>query len=263
MKTVGLILALLFVNSRAFQIVLENKGLVPIVPRVQALGFPDHEDVPDKAGYLFSKTERVYDNANAWLNRPFMAVKEGDTRTMSFVANGADIINCGSVTFKRGTVVTYKHDGTCVTSMMPTIDDETEFLYNIENPKYSWVVDEFRLSPHNERFYARGPNKYVLSGEKVKSIVAFEAVEHNTGELATIKTTVWRPNGCYMHAMNDAVGCQGRFTSALMAGKYDAGINPGLKPGHYSGVAKIRGEQWDQAGNVEFIYLNLEVVKEA
>ena len=244
---IGLTLTLLFMNSRAFEVVLVNEASVPIIPRVQPAG--SSCDAPDQEGLLASGDERAYDNANAWLSTPLMNVQEGNIRTMSVVTN-AQVVKCGSITFHLGTVVTYTADGQCSTAPMHTIDSEDGYSFWIDIRKYAWIIAD----------YAEGPTTYIWEGgAEAKTTVTFHAVEHTSKATQDIDTLMSRSNECLTRRMNDAITCTRQTKTSFTADKYDASLNPDLPSGHYSGLAKVKGQRWDDAGDVKYFYLNLEV----
>ena len=262
MKTVGLFLALLLVNSRAFEIVLVNEADVPILAQVQSL---DSDEVPDMEGYLSAGNERVYDNGNEWLSTSSMDVQEGDTRKMSVVANGNEVSACGDITFKRGTVVAYKPDGTCMTSIMHTFDSTKEFSFRIFEPEYAWIVANFNTGvDEGDRYYAKGPQEYVNNNHhSERSTITFQVTPHNSesGMLYEAYAKIGRGNQLHWYEMNNAKKSEVTTNSRFHAETYNPILNPELPSGRYSGVVKLRGEKWENAGDVEYFYLNLEIDK--
>lgn len=119
------IVASMAISSQAYEIVIVNESTEKIIPRVQSLGSPG--DAPDEAGFLLPQFERIYDNTNSWLNHPSMAVKEGDSRHMSVLINGVESVDCGKVTFRAGTEVTFHANRACTLTPLPLVTDTTSY----------------------------------------------------------------------------------------------------------------------------------------
>ena len=247
----------LAISSWAFEIVILNESPDMIIPRVQALG---SSDAPDQAGFLLPHFERIYDNTNSWLNTPSMAVKEGDVRTMSVLINGVEAVDCGSVTFRTGTEVTFTANRQCTLIPLPVVTNTASYTLPVNIYAYAWIVDDFMVNESTERYYADGPDHLYWKVEyNKKSNITIEAVEHSRHELVDIKVWTMRVNPCSTLYMNNAVGCEVQAKNKFVA-TYDPALNPDLPAGEYSGIAKIKGDKWG-GGKESIFYLNIEITK--
>ena len=250
----------LAISSWAFEIVILNESQDKIIPRVQALG---SSDAPDQAGFLLPHFERIYDNTNSWLNTPSMAVKEGDIRTISVLINGVEAIDCGRVTFRTGTEVTFTANRQCTLTPLPLVTNTASYTLPVNIYAYAWIVDDFMVNESTERYYADGPDHLYWKGNEynTKSNITIEAVEHSRRELVDIRVWTMRVNPCTTHCMNNAIGCQVQARNKFVA-TYDPTLNPDLPAGEYSGIAKIKGDKWG-GGKESMFYLNIEIAKSA
>ena len=256
-----LTVASLMISSQAYDIIIVNESTEKIIPRVQSLGSPG--DAPDEAGFLSSRFERIYDNTNPWLNHPSMAVKEGDVRHMSVLVNGVESVDCGRVTFRAGTEVTFHANRECILTPLPVVTNTASYTLAANIYAYAWTVDDFLVDDiyGSERYYADGPNDlYWKAYDPLKqSNITFEAVEHTRRDLTDIKIVTKRSNPCGSRPMNNAVGCEVQAKNKFVA-TYDPVLNPDLPPGEYSGIAKIKGEKWGGTKESMF-YMNIEITK--
>ena len=254
-----LTVASLAISSQAYEVVIVNESTEKIIPRVQSLGSPG--DAPDEAGFLFPQFERIYDNTNTWLNHPTMAIKEGDIRHMSVLINGVESVDCGRVTFRAGTEVTFHANRMCTLTPLPLVTNTASYTLSANIYAYAWTVDDFMVNDTSERYYADGPDDlYWKAYDPLKqSNITVEAVEHSRRDLVDIKIWTKRTNSCGSHTMNNAVGCQVQAKNKFVA-TYDPALNPDLPPGEYSGIGKIRGEKWG-GGKESMFYLNIEIMK--
>ena len=255
-----LTVASLAISSQAYEIVIVNESTEKIIPRVQSLGSPG--DAPDEAGFLNPQFERIYDNTNPWLNHPSMAVKEGDIRHISLLINGVESVDCGRVTFRAGTEVTFHANRECTLTPLPLVTNTASYTLPANIYAYAWIVDDFLVSDTgtSERYYADGPDDlYWKNNEHRQSNITFEAVEHSRRDLVGIKIWTKRSNPCGYYPMNNAVGCEVTAKNKFVA-TYDPELNPDLPPGEYSGIAKIKGEKWG-GGKESMFYLNIEITK--
>ncbi len=255
MRIFILTLAALSVTSLAYDIVIINDSPNPVIPFVQSLGTSG--EAPDSmGGYILSGKERVYDNANVWLNSAAMAVEEGETRTVSiFDGLTTELKLCGSVMFEAGTVLTYK-SGECVKTSAASVTNTDRFKLFAPYVSYGWIVENFDTGDVS-RTYATGPTKLNWTGAIGTTTIVYQAVEHTTKQIVDINLKAYKSDPCSSsNLINDAAGCQVQRKTYLHA-VYEPAMNPDLPTGSYSGIANLFGSQWHGGEEIN-TYLNIE-----